>query len=181
MFACMLRARVCGDCRTQGGGCARHQGWHGRCGPEVVQVWCVVPSPSQPVIHLPRFPFPLPASYLFPSAYTFVISTMTHAAASQSFKSTLTSHEEHLILMHASPVAMALPSLLSHQLTLVNGYRTDHVFGFDAKQADIYNRCARGIVDSCLEGENHSPPHCLSYCLRVVMRQDFRIFSFSMS
>ena len=30
----------------------------------------------------------------------------------------------------------------------------DHVFGPDSKQLDIYNICARKIVDSVLEGYN---------------------------
>ena len=32
-------------------------------------------------------------------------------------------------------------------------FLADHVFGPDIKQVDVYNRVARNIVSSCLEGQ----------------------------
>jgi hypothetical protein len=30
----------------------------------------------------------------------------------------------------------------------------DHVFNVEARNRDVYNRCAKHVVDSCLEGYN---------------------------
>lgn len=120
-------------------------------------------------------PFPV-ASIVPVSQHVYACNLNHHAYSNQCLTHIpLASYERNPESRAVPMVAMLLHCchILSRP---VNGFRTDHVFGFDAKQADIYNRCARGIVDSCLEGEATTLPRCLS-CLRVVLHQDFGRFS----